>query len=251
MAEKSKTLSSEEIAKRRQQWELENPKLAEKRRNKKLQVIDDGKEVEVENHHRPSTREVNVMTRSRKIKRFKDTLCEKREQYLRDRYDNYEKALEDSKLSWKEKRFIKTVITYYYSHSEQELQPLAGCLLIEGLRYPDKELNDWSYNFLKEQNSKGILVYGFWFGVWNRGFVPNDVIRLMLEEKDGKYYPIPMFEDIARMNAGWIRKHLENEKTTRLEWARSLENHEEREKEIARKEKRIAFFEALIAAYEL
>lgn len=250
-------LSQEQIEAAREKWRLKNPELAEKRRQKALQVINESKEEVEQENHSPLKEEHDEdqkdLLRRRRIETFKHSVWSKREQFLLDREELGEDvAREIAKLSDMQLRAFKIIVKRLYNNLNQNLQPYGISLVIEGLRYPDKRISLWCYHFMEEQIRENKIYWAFWIGIWQRRFVPSDICRLMLKEEDGCYQPRP---ELAELMEVWfmgecVRKNLSRE-YERLEQAKSIENLEERAAQVTRKEKRIAYFKALLAAYNL
>lgn len=108
--------------------------------------------------------------------------------------------MEDTVLSEEQKRDFRYFVTNNYDIENQVLAAVTGALLVEGLRYPDKELNDFSFNFLREKESAADSIsWSFWICVWDQEFVPLDAVRLMLDINDGSFRALDRFRDLVKV----------------------------------------------------
>ena len=127
-------------------------------------------------------------------------------------------------------------------------------LLEIGLRYPEPLLNELCVDFIKGSiKKKAIINFSLWRLLWSsEHLVPNDTIRLMLDEK-GKidYYFSPfLIRDLIPL----MQIHLEKE-ILRLEEARAKPTQSDddllaKDKDIERKTQRVEAFKSLIKKSE-
>lgn len=245
-------LSLEEQEFLRAEWRKQHPEEAARRDAKrklaeeeKAKLRQEKEDFEQENLalSEPPKEEVSIEEYRKKIKELWDFISGKREQYVKDR------DLEASALSDEVKEKFRYFVTRNYDSSNQVLAAVTGALLVEGLRYPDKELNNFSYNFLREKESAdNDISWSFWISVWDQEFVPLDAVRLMLDINNGSFRALDRFRDLVKIISGKIVRHLEQE-YRRLKWSRSLEDPDIRSRECGRKSKRIFYFQALLGAY--
>lgn len=120
-------------------------------------------------------------------------------------------------------------------------------LLVIGLRYPDKRLNSTCQKYIATQKSL-FIDNAFWVLLWSDGnLVPMDAIRLMLKKKGEEYVIDPVFEKQIIYILIPLIELQRNKEITRLKWAQSLRG-EEREREVARKTRRLNAFNILLQA---
>ena len=123
-------------------------------------------------------------------------------------------------------------------------------LIIIGLRYPDKRLNEICNKHISEKKKHPYkrANTSFWMLLWeDNNLVPMDAIRLMLKKEEGKYMIDPFFStELIRLLVPMIEIQRDKE-ITRLKWAQSLEGHD-REREVARKTRRLNAFNILLQA---
>lgn len=130
------------------------------------------------------------------------------------------------------------------------LKPLVNQLLVLGLRYPDKELNTLAETQIKIRKKDSILTDNyFWCLLWADNLVPMDAIRLMLKKNKNVYEIDDCFSKELIQELLPLMIQQRDKELTRLKWAQSLEG-KEREREVARKNKRVASFNILIDAAE-
>lgn len=253
MVKKQKrTFSVEEQEFLRAEWRRMHPEEASSRDAKRKLAAEEKARLEQEKEDfeqenlalsDPPKAEVSVEEYRKKIKELWEFIGEKREQYVKDR------NLEASKLSDEVKENFKYFVIKNYDSSNQTIASVTSALLIEGLRYPDKELNDFSYNFLREkENAENDICWSFWINLWDQEFVPLDAVRLMLDINDGRITALSRFRSLVDIISSKILRHLDLE-YRRLEWSRSLEDPNIRTREVGRKSRRIFYFQALLGAY--
>ncbi len=233
----------------RMEWRRRNPEEAARREAKKNaaeqeRLRKENEEIEQENYCFSALPrdEKAVEAYRKKISGLLEHITLKREQYVQDR------NLEASRLSNDVRKDFIAYVSRNYDGHNQAIAGVICALLVEGLRYPDKELNSFSFNFLKDreiENPNWIL----WISIWSMEFVPLDAVRLMLKMENGSFQAIDTFRDLMRIVAPKVLWHLEQE-YKRLEWSKKIDDPVIREREIARKTKRISYFKALIKAYE-
>jgi hypothetical protein len=123
-------------------------------------------------------------------------------------------------------------------------------LLILGLRYPNKELNKISSEYIKAH--KMCSYYNddlFWLLLWeDSNFVPIDAVRLMTKNVDGNIVINSVFEKHLIGNLIPLIEVQRDKEINRLIWAQSLEEPSHREKEVARKTRRLEAFNSLLKA---
>ncbi len=246
-----KIYSEEELAFLRAEWRKRNPEEAA-RRDAKRQIAPQEQEklaaeqaeLEEETIHfeLPKT-EAALEEYRKKIKSLWKSINTRREQYV------IERDLEKAALSDEEKQQFIHFVSINYDSPNQSISAVINLLLIEGLRYPDKELNKFTYNFLRERegvNNK--ISWALWVNLWDTEFVPLDAVRLMLDVRDGRFFPLARFQEVVKIIAPKILRHLEQEER-RMEWARGIEDSTVRSRECGRKARRIFYFQALLCAY--
>lgn len=245
MAKKQLTSEEQEIL--RAEWRRNNPEEAARRDAKKTAAEQEKlqqaeKELEEENLMLSALPrgEAAVEAYRKKIKAVLDHITQKREEYVQNR------DLEASKLSEDVKNAFITFVSRNYDGSNQVIAGVINALVIEGLRYPDKELNNFTFNLLKEKEAQKPN-WALWIPLWGTEFVPLDAVRLMLKMEDGGFRAIDTFRELVRIISSKILWHLEQE-YKRLEWARKLPDRI-RSREVGRKAKRIFYFQMLLGAY--
>lgn len=122
-------------------------------------------------------------------------------------------------------------------------------LLIVGLRFPDKRLNELCATFI-QCNRKNTCYqdFTFWGMLWEDGnLVPLDAVRLMLVQKDNGYSIDSYFDPLLIRNLIPLIEVQRDKEIQRLKWAQSLEGNE-RETEVARKTRRLEAFNILLDA---
>ena len=246
MAKKQLTIEEQEIL--RAEWRRNNPEEAARRDAKKTaaeqkELEEAEKEQEEENLLLTALPkgEVAVEAYRKKIKAVLDHITQKREEYVEFR------DLAASKLSDDVKAAYVTFVSRNYNGSNQVIAGVVNALVIEGLRYPDKELNNFTFNFLKEREVEKPN-WALWIPLWGTEFVPLDAVRLMLKIEDGGFRAIDAFKELVRIISSKILWHLDQE-YKRLEWARKLPDSSIRSREVGRKAKRIFYFQTLLGAY--
>lgn len=137
-------------------------------------------------------------------------------------------------------KFLNYVRNYSYYNS------LINRLIVVGLRYPDKELNKFCCDYVKEHRQNDIL---FWVLLWeDSNLVPMDAVRLMLLKKDdgfaikSKYFSLRLIRDLIPLIELQRDKEIE-----RLRWAQMLDGTEH-EVQVARKSQRLNAFNILLEA---
>ena len=252
MVNNKRKLSLEEQEFLRAEWRKQHPEEAARRdakrklaKEEKAKLLREKEDFEQENLVLSETpkEELSVEEYRKKIHSLWEEVRRKRERYVKER------VLEDTVLSEEQKRDFRYFVTNNYDIENQGLAAVTGALLVEGLRYPDKELNDFSFNFLREKESAADSIsWSFWICVWDQEFVPLDAVRLMLDINDGSFRALDRFRDLVKVISSKMVRHLEQE-YRRLEWSRSLEDPEIRSREVGRKCRRIFYFQALLGAY--
>ena len=246
---KKKMFTEEEKKILRAEWRRRNPELAA-RRDAKRKAAEAAAKAEEEQEFAEENLflselpkdEAELEAYRKKIKALWESVIARREQYV------IERDIEKTKLSDEEKADFVRYVRCNYNSANQAVAAIINLLLIEGLRYPDKELNNFCYNFLREKESHGEVSWSLWVNLWDTEFVPLDAVRLMLDIRDGRFYPLDRFKELIKIVSPKIQRHLEQE-YRRLEWARGLEESPLRSRECGRKARRIFYFEALLGAY--
>lgn len=133
--------------------------------------------------------------------------------------------------------------------SKSRNRTLSNRVLVLALRYPDKELNEMAVELVKTKKKDRLLPdIHFWSLLWADNLVPMDAVRLMLKKnKDGYYEIDPCFSPVTIKDLLPLIEAQRDKEITRLKWAQSLEGHE-REREIARKTRRLNAFNLLLEA---
>ena len=163
-------------------------------------------------------------------------------QFLRSRINlhianrNVDVTLTDQEFG-KFQRYIKD---YPYYHA------LINRMVILGLRFPDQRLNDFCYDFAKENRKDNA---SFWLLLWEDvDFVALDAVRLMLIKKEDEHiineksFSRGLVKELIPLIEGQREKEVE-----RLSWAQMLEG-QERERQMARKSHRLNAFNLLLEA---
>ena len=123
-------------------------------------------------------------------------------------------------------------------------------LLIVGLRYPNKELNKISSEYIRAH--KMCPYYNddsFWLLLWEDGnLVPIDAVRIMTKYVDNNIVINPVFDLHLVKNLIPLIEVQRDKEINRLMWAQSLEDETKREKEVARKSRRLEAFNTLLNA---
>ncbi len=238
----------------RAEWRKKHPQEAARRdakrklaESEKISLQQEKEDFEEENliFSEYSKEEISIEEYRKKIHNLWEYIHNKREQYVKDR------VLENTLLSEEQKRDFRYFVIKNYDVDNQTLAAVTAALLVEGLRYPDKELNAFSFNFLRERESAtDSISWSFWICVWDQDFVPLDAVRLMLEVDDGRFYPLARFRDFVNVIAAKMVRHLEQE-YRRLEWSYSIQDPAVRSRETGRKSRRIFYFQALLGAYKI
>ncbi len=253
MVKKTKrTFSVEEQEFLRAEWRRMHPEEAARRdakrnlaKEEKAKLQQEKEDFEQENLvlSEPPKEELSVEEYRKRIHALWEDVRQKREQYVKER------VLADTVLTEEQKRDFRYFVTNNYDIENQVLAAVTSALLVEGLRYPDKELNDFSFNFLREKESaENDISWSFWIQVWDQEFVPLDAVRLMLDIDDGKFRALDRFRGLVDIISSKILRHLDQE-YHRLEWSRSLEDPNIRTREVGRKCRRIFYFQVLLGAY--
>lgn len=193
-----------------------------------------------------SEQERAAQTCQEEIRKFADYINGKCERYVENR------DLEMAMLSAGEDNAFRKIVVFGYrpGASNFELQAIVEGMLIDGLRYPDKKINDFCVDFLKREQEKTVS-WTLWMNLWSRPFVPADAVRLMMFSEDGiDFSRNSQFNELTHVLAGKIHRHLENE-YRRLEEAEKIAVPYIRIKEMSRKQRRIRLFKTLIQVYGL
>jgi hypothetical protein len=123
-------------------------------------------------------------------------------------------------------------------------------LLIVGLRYPNKSLNKISSEYVKAY--KMATYYNddaFWLLLWEDGnLVPLDAVRLMIKNDNDNIVINNVFDKRLISNLIPLIEIQRDKEINRLMWAQSLDNNSQREKEVARKTRRLEAFNTLLKA---
>lgn len=174
---------------------------------------------------------------------------EARHDYLRGRRKAYllDRDLDKAKLEESEITEFIGLLNYWNDDYEENVQKI----LTEMLKYPEPRLNDAAYKFLAGRLKKGPMGLSFWVYVWNREFVPNDLLEIMdvrhFSPKHGHTgYAKELLESCAHIILPReMKKHLVREEE-RLEAAKQIADEIKREKQIARVTARIKKMKHLI-----
>ena len=146
-------------------------------------------------------------------------------------------------LSSREKQLFCQYITKY-----SQYRSLSNRILVLALRYPDKELNEMAVELVKAKKKNSRLPdIHFWSLLWADNLVPMDAVRLMLKKSKDGYEIDPCFSPVTIKDLLPLIEAQRNKEITRLKWAQSLEGRE-REREIARKTRRLNAFNILLQA---
>ena len=162
---------------------------------------------------------------------------------MRNELNNWLTNRSTSKLIVNE-AYINKFTEYLNTHYRSKVNRL----LILGLRYPNKELNRISAEFIR---SKKMHPYysdaAFWLLLWEDGnLIPNDAIRLMLVERGDTLEINNCFDTHLIRHLIPLIEVQRNKEIQRLVWAQSLEDETQREKEVARKTQRLEMFNTLL-----
>lgn len=122
-------------------------------------------------------------------------------------------------------------------------------LLIVGLRFPDKRVTELCAEFIDvNRKHSHYKDFTFWGMLWEDGnLVPLDAVRMMLTPNNGKYQIDTCFEPSLIKSLIPLIEVQRDKEIQRLKWAQSLEG-KEREKEVARKTRRLEAFNILLDA---
>lgn len=122
-------------------------------------------------------------------------------------------------------------------------------LLIVGLRFPDKRVTELCAEFIEvNRKHSPYQDFVFWGMLWEDGnLVPMDAVRLMLLKNGDNYQIDSCFDPALIRNLIPSIEVQRDKEIQRLKWAQSLEG-KEREKEIARKTRRLEAFNILLDA---
>ncbi len=148
-------------------------------------------------------------------------------------------------LSENELELFKTYTSKYRLYKS-----LINNLLVIGLRFPDKNLNKYCEEFIREHKMhKDYNDAHFWSSLWaDSNLVPMDAIRLMLTKSNDGYQINPIFDKgLIGLLVPMFEVQRDKE-VQRLKWAQGLESDTEREKELARKTRRLNAFNILLQA---
>ena len=253
-----KKFLTEEVEQARLNWQAKNPDLAAERDLKKATNApkrakaqeNKAEEIEHVEENFPFMRsltaeEIAANEYRNKIMKFAAYIHEKCETYVRCR------NLEEAKLTLEESELFRRIIMGVYRSQvpNYSLIGVAEAMLIDGLRYPDKDINDFCVNFIKRQQREVGVSWSLWMSLWCQPFVPADAVRLMMYcEDECEYYRDNQFSELVPLLAKKIRWHLEAE-YARLAKAQELEDEAVRQREVARKSRRILLFQTLLKVY--
>lgn len=156
-----------------------------------------------------------------------------------------ERTTQICQLSALDKEQFKKFVSEY----SRACRAAVNRLLILGLRYPDKELNQFCSNFIQDNKKNPPYIdYYFWGMLWeDEDFVPLDAVRLMLVKKEDMYEIDPCFDAAFIRNVFPLFEAQRDKEALRLAQAQMLEG-KERERQVSRKMHRLNAFNALIAA---
>lgn len=130
----------------------------------------------------------------------------------------------------------------------RQYRSLSNRILVLGLRYPDKELNQMAVEQVKATKKNPLLPdIHFWSLLWADNLVPMDAVRLMLKKNGNGYEIDGCFSKECIKELIPLMEAQRNKEITRLKWAQSLEGVE-REREVARKTRRLNAFNILLEA---
>jgi len=253
-----KRFSPEEVEDARRKWQQKHPELAVKRKSNKLAPDEKQAEespVDVQEHIAEnfplfpqfSQQDVAMANFRKEVEDFAMYLHQKCETFVQTR------NLENAALTMEEQMFFHKVVLFWYRPpiiDSYAISAVAKSLLVDGLRYPDKKLNDFCVNFLERVEREHGISWTLWMNLWSRPFVPADAIRLMMFQEDGEYSRKESFKEIVPMLKNKIFRHLEAEHK-RLETAKEIADPLVREREVERKQRRIRLFEQLVDVYNL
>jgi hypothetical protein len=154
--------------------------------------------------------------------------------------NNKELRLTDNQIV----QFKKYIYEFPYYRSK------VNRLLILGLRYPNKTLNQISSEYIK--GHKMYPYYNddsFWLLLWEDGnLVPLDAVRLMTKNVENNIVINSIFDKHLIKNLIPLIEIQRDKEINRLMWAQSLEDENQRNKEIARKTRRLEAFNTLLNA---
>lgn len=148
-------------------------------------------------------------------------------------------------LSPQETQLFKKYAEEYFRSCRRAVNEL----LILGLRYPDKEINRFSVEFVRKNKKEAFFVdYFFWGSIWeDPDFVPLDAVRLMLKKENDRYQIDNCFAFTFIQSILPLMEAQRDKEVLRLAQAQMLEGRE-REQQVARKMHRISAFNTLIEA---
>lgn len=172
------------------------------------------------------------------MQKFLDKLRNKLNSYLATRCTEI-CELTDTELE----EFRKYLYQYSYYRSK------INRLLIVGLRFPDKRVTEICGCFINtSRKHSNYQDFTFWGMLWEDGnLVPLDAVRLMLLKNGDKYQIDTCFEPSLIKSLIPLIEVQRDKEIQRLKWAQSLEG-KEREKEVARKTRRLEAFNILLDA---
>lgn len=173
-------------------------------------------------------------------------------EFLRRRLTAYLKSRHpfDAKLSVGEVMMFKRYLEEY-----PYIKSKINRLLIVGLRYPDKEINEIAEEFIlkhKIYSQINHADYAFWLMLWEDGnLVPMNAVRLMLNNTEKGFELKPCFKHDTRLMEELkpLIEFQRDKEILRLEWAKSLKDKEKREAEVERKQRRLDTFECLLKLF--
>ncbi len=192
-------------------------------------------------HQALTTKQENRWEVKRRLEARHDYLRGRRKAYLLDR------DLDKAKLEENEINEFIGLLNFWFRDYEESVQKI----LTEMLKYPDPRLNNAAYSFLSKLLEGGPMGMSFWVYVWNREFVPNDLLELMdvkhISPKHGETgYAEKLIESCAHIILPReMEKHLAREEE-RLEAAKQITDEIKREKQIVRVTARIKKMKHLI-----
>ena len=252
-----KKFLTEEVERARLNWQAENPDLMAETAPKKAKSTPKNAqtpqtEIEHVEENFPFIRsltaeEIAANEYRNKIMKFAAYIHEKCETFVRRR------NLEEARLTFEESELFRRIIlgAYRSQTPNYSLIGVAEAMLIDGLRYPDKSINDFCVGFIKRQQCEAGVSWSLWMSLWCQPFVPADAVRLMMYcEDEGEYYRNNQFAELVPLLAKKIRWHL-NAEYARLAKAQQLEDETVRRREVARKSRRILLFRTLLSVYDI
>lgn len=167
-------------------------------------------------------------------------------EYLRKQLNEYiaKRCKESVQLTNDEISKFNKYLTQYLCYRSK-----INRLLIVGLRFPDKRLNEICYKYISEhRKSSHFQDFTFWGLLWEDGnLVPLDAVRLMLIKKNKQFSIDPYFDRHLIRNLIPAIEFQRDKEIQRLKWAQSLDG-EEYEREVARKTRRLEAFNILLNA---